>query len=306
MKPTISRRGFVQTAALAPVLYALHSKSGLPTTALADESGNGVEIAPVYVRPEILADVEWVAEHLEDPSVQVIDARVEGPGYATGHIPTAPFVDMFGDLCCPSNIMEAEPFAELMGNLGIGNDTTVVVYDTTGGLWGARLWWALRYYGHDQAKLLNGGFNAWEAAGMPIDIETPMVVPASFTAEVVPRWIVTMEEVRAAIEDPDITIVDALPSEIYVSGHIPSAISMPAPDLLDENGFVLDAQELTTKLTDSGIDPDTRVITYCGGGYYGAFAAAILDLMGFDDIALYDGALEEWTFDLTNPVEKGP
>jgi thiosulfate/3-mercaptopyruvate sulfurtransferase len=280
---------------------------GVPAQAQEASSQGGVEIPAVYAHPEVLVDVDWLAAHLEDPSVRVVDARVEGPPYSAGHIPGAISVDIFDELCCPSDIMDAEPFAALMGSLGIGDDTTVVVYDTTSGLWGARVWWALRYYGHDQARLLDGGLGAWEARGLPLETDTPPPLEAAvFSTEVQPRWHVTMDEVRAAIDDPGVSIVDALPADSYASGHIPGALSLPAPDLLDATGATKGAEELAAMLLAAGLDPAQRVITYCGGGYYGAFAAAVLDLMGFEDVAMYDGALAEWTSDPSNPVERVP
>jgi thiosulfate/3-mercaptopyruvate sulfurtransferase len=248
-------------------------------------------------------DSEWVAAHLDDPTVRVVDARVSGPPYSAGHIPGAVSVDIFSELCCPSDIMEAEPFAELMGEKGIGDETTVVVYDTEGGTWGARLWWALRYYGHEDAKLLDGGLAAWEAAGLPLEMDTPAVEPATFSAEVQPQWYVAMDEVRAAIDDPTVSVVDALWSDSYVSGHIPTAVSLPAPDLLDATGAVKAPADLAAMLEAAGLDPTQRVITYCGGGYYGAFDVFVLHLMGFEDVAMYDGAFAEWTSDPANPIE---
>lgn len=276
---------------------------GLPALAQ-DAARTSVEIPGVYVHPEVFADADWVAAHLDDPSVRIVDARVGG--YSAGHIPGAVFVDVFGELCCPSDIMDAEPFAALMGTLGIGDDTTVVVYGTTSSIWGARLWWALRYYGHDQAKLLDGGLAAWEAEGLPLETDAPVVEPATFTAEVQPGWRVTMDEVRTAIDDPATSIVDALPPFSYTSGHIPSAISLPVEDTLDATGAVKGAEELAAMLMAAGLDPAQRTITYCGGGYAGAFDAAVLELMGFEDIAMYDGALAEWTSDPSNPVESVP
>jgi len=199
--------------------------------------------------------------------------------------------------------MDAEPFAKLMGEKGIGDDTTVVVYDTEGGTWGARVWWALRYYGHQDAKLLDGGLDAWEAEGLPLEADAPVIEPAVFTAEVRLNWYVAMDDVRAAVDDPAISIVDALWADSYTEGHIPTAVSLPAPDLLDPTGAVKGAEHLSAMLEDAGLDPAQRTITYCGGGYYGAFAALVLHLMGFEDVAMYDGALYEWTSDPSNPVE---
>ena len=130
---------------------------GLPVVGQETSSSGSAEIPTAYAHPEVLVDSDWLAEHLDDPTVRILDARVDGPPYSIGHIPGAVFVDIFSELCCPSDIMDAEPFAELMSKLGIGDDTTVIVYDTQSGLWGARLWWALRYYGHEDARLLDGG-----------------------------------------------------------------------------------------------------------------------------------------------------
>lgn len=290
-------------AASAAIVMCL-ALIGMPTAAQA-ASATSVEIPAAYAHPEILVDAQWVAEHLDDPAVRIVDARDSSYLYPRGHIPGAVLVDIWYELCCPSDIMDAEPFARLMGQKGIGDDTTVVVYDDAGGLWGARLWWALRYYGHEDARLLDGGLDAWEAEGMPLEEETPEVEPAAFTAEVRPEWYSAMDEVRAAIDDPAVGIADALPASSYRSGHIPTAVSLPAPDLLDTTGAVKDAEDLAAMLEEAGLDPAQRTITYCGGGYYGAFAAFVLNLMGFEDVAMYDGALEEWTSDPSNPVETG-
>ncbi len=175
------------------------------------------------MHPEVLVDLEWVAAHLDDPTVRIVDARISWPAYSMGHIAGAVSIDIFDELCCPSHIMDAEPFAKSMGEKGIGDDTTVIVYDTEGGTWVARLWWALRYYGHEEAKLLDGGLRAWEAGGLPLETEAPVIEPAIFTAQIQPQWYATMDDVRAAIDDSDISIVDALPADSHADEHIPTA-----------------------------------------------------------------------------------
>ena len=140
-----------------------------------------------YKHPEALATTEWLAAHLDDPSVRIVDMRhyvravsggsfraVSGrEAYQQGHIPGAVFVDFASDLSEPGddllNILPPDHFAALMGRLGIGNDSTVVVYDDQGGTWAARLWWALRYYGHDAVRVLNGGLTKWTAEGRPLE-----------------------------------------------------------------------------------------------------------------------------------------
>lgn len=275
------------------------------------------KIETAYVHPEILADVSWVANHLDDPAVQIIDARepLQGSLYETGHIPGALFVDVFSDLCCPSKIMDAKSFEELMGKLGIGDNTTVVVYDTDGGLWAARVWWALRYYGHKDAKMLNGGLQAWVQAGKSLQMETPVVTPAIFNAEVQPQWIATMDDVKKAVEDPQIVILDALTRPNYTGdliqyerpGHIATALSFPAPDTLDPvMRTILPPGDLSRMFARLGLDPEKRVIVYCGGGIYSAHALFVLYLMGFDRVGLYDGSLTEWTQNSSNPMEVEP
>jgi len=284
-------------AAAAAIVSCL-ALGGLPVAGQEASSGGSVDIPAAYVHPEVLVDADWLAEHLDDPTVRIVDARGDLP-VSPSHLPGAVFID----ICCYSDIIDAEPFARLMGEKGIGDDTTVVVYDTPGGLWGARLWWALQYYGHEDARLLDGGINAWLNAGWALGRDAPVVEPASFTAEVRPAWYATMDDVRAAIDDPTISIVDARTSHTFADGHIPTAVSLPALDLLDRTRSVKAAAELSAILEDAGLDPAQRTITYCGGGWWCAFAAFILHLMGFEDVAIYDGSMDEWTRDHSNPVE---
>jgi thiosulfate/3-mercaptopyruvate sulfurtransferase len=264
-----------------------------------------VKLRGTYARPEALADAKWVAGHLDDPTVRIIDARrpLEAALYATGHIPGAVYVNVFSDLCCPSKIMPADQFEALMGKLGIGDDTAVVVYDTHGGLWAARLWWALKYYGHDQVMLLNGGLMAWVLAGQTLETETPAVTPAVFHADPQPGWLAARDEVKSAITDPQVALLDALTRPNYVGdleayakpGHIASALSFPAPDTLDPvMQTVLAPADLSRMLIRLQLDLGQRVITYCGGGIYGAHAAFVLHLMGFENVGLYDGSLMDW------------
>lgn len=270
-----------------------------------------------YAHPEALVDVNWVADHLNDPTVRIIDARApfKSPYYLDGHIPGAVFVDVISALCCPSKIMSSESFAQLMGKMGIGDKTTVVFYDTDGGLWSARLWWALRYYGHNDTKLLNGGLHAWEAAGKSLDTNLPQVNSAVFNPQVQTQWRVTKDEVRKAVDNHDIVILDALSRASYAGnlydygrpGHITTALSFPAQETLNPGDQTIRSpKDLSLMLSTLHLDPQKKVITYCGGGYYGAHAAFVLYLMGFNKVSLYDGSLMEWASDPANPMATEP
>jgi len=287
-----------------------------------------------YRHPEVLASAEWLASRLDDPAVRVVDMRhyvraasggafraVSGrEAYEQGHIPGAVFVD-FDDLAepkdVPGNILSPDHFAALMGGLGIRNDSTVVVYDDQGGMWAARLWWALRYYGHDDARVLNGGLTRWIAEGRPLGTHVVTHAPAMFQTRPQPELIVTCDEVLQAIERPDVRIVDALPKPFYTgrmhlypnrrAGHIPNARNLPATDNIDRaTQTLLPPDELERLWQSVDLESHERVITYCGGGAYGAFDLFVLYILGHENVALYDGSWLEWGTDPNLPVETGP
>lgn len=287
-----------------------------------------------YAHPEALASTAWLADRLDDPSVRVVDARFDlrvtsagtleaVPGrdaYGVGHIPGAVFVDVMSDLADlddPLAIVSPPRFEVLMGRLGIADDTTVVVYDDRGGTWAARLWWALRLYGHEAVKLLDGGLTRWEAEQRPIEHRAPEARPASFHAEVRPELRVDADEVMQAIGRADVCIVDALPEAFFTgqaclylthrAGHIPTAYNVPAPANVDPvTQMVLPAAELARLWQQVGVEPGRRVITYCGGGVFGAFDLFVLHVMGHENAALYDASWMEWGADPDRPVEIGP
>ncbi|HUY22496.1 MAG TPA: sulfurtransferase [Acidimicrobiales bacterium] len=287
-----------------------------------------------YRHPEALASPQWLADHLEDPSVRVVDARfdlratsegvlvavAERDAYGEAHIPGAVFVDVMGDLADPEDPVVVVPpgrFEALMDRLGIANESTVVVYDDKGGTWAARLWWALRYYGHEQVRLLDGGLTRWEAEGRPMESEIPEPSPTEFRARVRPELRVDADQVMRAIGDDDICIVDALPEVFFTgearlypnhrAGHIPTAYNVPAPaNVSPSTQTLLPATELARLWEPIGLGPGRRVITYCGGGVYAAFALFVLYVMGHENSALYDASWMEWGADLRRPVETGP
>ena len=240
--------------------------------------------------------------------------------YGEGHIPGAVFVDVMSDLADPVDplvILSPPRFETLMGRLGISEGTTVVVYDDLGGTGAARLWWALRYYGHDAVKLLDGGLTRWEAEGRSIERQAPEVLPATFRAQVRPELRVDADEVARAMGDADVCIVDALPEAFFTgqaclfpthrAGHIPTAHNVPAPANLDPvTQKLVPADELALLWQQVGVAPDRRVIAYCGGGVFGAFVLFVLHVMGLDNAALYDASWMEWGLDPQRPVETGP
>lgn len=290
-------------------------------------------MTPNYPNARYLAETDWLHEHVDDDDLCVIDARfdvraredgtyeeVSGHAdYLAGHIAGARFVDLRTDLTNPANptsIIDSGAFAELMSGLGVGPRTTVVVYDDRGGVWAARLWWALRYYGHENAKILNGGLSGWIAAGYELQKKSVMRPQSRFEAKVRSNLRVTKDEVLAAIDDADTCIVDALPEPFYLGlaalfprhrkGHVTGARNLPAERNLDPHTARIQPMDALQELwRDAAIAPGKTVITYCGSGVFASFALFILVLMGHDKVALYDASWMEWGADDQLPIETG-
>ena len=276
-----------------------------------------------------LVSAEWLQAHLDDPDLVVLDCSVtietDGNGgfrtvngraaFEEGHIPSADFADLMGELSdgdSPLNfaVPAPEAFAAAMGALGVGDGTRVVLYDTTGGQWAARVWWMLRWVGFDNAALLDGGLNAWTAAGFTLSTEAAAEPARQLTVNLRPELIVDKEEVRAAIDDESVDIIDALPVAHYRGdfamyarpGHIPTAGNVPSNSLIGESGQFKPDEELRS-LFDG--DADKRTITYCGGGIAASADAFVMTRLGFKDVAVYTASLQEWAADPEYPMVTG-
>lgn len=280
-----------------------------------------------------LVSVDWLADHLDEPDVVVLDCRFvmteRGPiagrdEYRAGHVPGAHFADLANDLSDTSQaigfaVPTPEAFAAAMGRLGVGDGRRVVLYDDRmempgmvfSSIWAARVWWMLRWIGFDDAALLDGGLGAWRDAGLPMATGDEVAVPGTITTRVRPGLIVDRSAVAAAIGDPDVTLVDVLTPGSYDGstpmyarpGHIPSAINLPVFDLYDETGRFLPDDVIAERL--AALD-GRRTITYCGGGIAASATAFALTRLGRDDVAVYTASLQEWAADATNPMVAGP
>ncbi|TSD63649.1 sulfurtransferase [Aeromicrobium piscarium] len=269
-----------------------------------------------------LVDAAWLAEHLDDPRLRVVDATVHlsfdengahiasaEETYRAEHIPGAVFIDQDAELSRDDTPIRFTPvdsdrFVEVLGEAGIGDDDTVVVYDHANGIWATRLWWHLGYEGFDRVKVLDGGLAAWKAAGQPTGSEEVQPTPATFTARRRPERIASTADVEAAIDDDGVLLVNALAPEDFARGHIPGSVNVPFPSLVRENGTLKDAGALREIFAAAGaLDPTVRPVTYCGGGIAATAAAFALLAAGRDDVAIYDGSMTEWTADPSRPLE---
>jgi thiosulfate/3-mercaptopyruvate sulfurtransferase len=276
-----------------------------------------------------LASTAWLAEHLDASDIRVVDIRGYvkkhdlGDGrqqaeylaareeYDEAHVPGAVYVDWTSDITdpedpVPAQIASPEGFSELMGRLGIGDDTHVVVYDHAGGQFATRLWWALTYYGHDRVSVLNGGWKKWTAEDLPTTAEVPNPEPATFNPKLRPKWRAEAEAVLAASESGGSLILDARDPGQYTGavtrgegrpGHVPGANHLHADTLLDpERGTFRSDEELEERLREAGVPEDRNepVVAYCNGGVAATVPLFAMYRLGYRNLANYDGSWNEW------------
>jgi thiosulfate/3-mercaptopyruvate sulfurtransferase len=262
-------------------------------------------LAMTYAHPEQLVETDWVAAHAGDANVRIVDMRQTG--FAEGHVPGAVYISPVAirDAKAPPTFLPTPAaFEEMMAKLGISNATRVVAYDERGGIYAARLWWILNYYGHTNVALMNGGWIKWTAEQRPTSTAPASPGAATFTARAQTHWLATASDVVGAIGKPGVTIVDARTQaeiegkdlrNIKRGGFVPSSVPVYWEDLLDaQKKTFKPADELKKIYEDRGIVPSKEVIAYCQVGMRASVDLFALHLIGYDKLRNYYGAWEEW------------
>jgi thiosulfate/3-mercaptopyruvate sulfurtransferase len=289
-----------------------------------------------FTRPQHLVETDWMANHLDDPEVRLLECNVflhpapEMPGgfrvesgrakWAEGHIPGAGFVDLQEELSDRMSKLRfmmppAAQFAEAMGRAGVGDGVRVILYDRAVNMWAARIWWMLRAFGFDSAAVLNGGFKKWTVEGRPVATDAGSRPARMFTPRPRPALMADKAGVLAALGESSACVLNALSEEQHRGtggstygrpGRIAGSVNVVARELVDpQTHAYLPADVLRAKFQAVGALDAKRVVTYCGGGIAASSDAFILTLLGRDDVAVYDASLSEWANDPSLPMERG-
>ncbi|MBH5368678.1 3-mercaptopyruvate sulfurtransferase [Bradyrhizobium glycinis] len=265
-----------------------------------------------------LVSTEWLAAHMDDANVKILDASFKLPGvlplpkddYLAAHLPGAVFfdVDAVSDHSNPLPHMfpSAEQFGRDVGNLGIGNSDTVVLYDAGGWVAAPRAWWMFLSYGHSNVRILNGGLKKWRAEGRATESGEVKPKPATFTASYDANRVRSMQQLIANLESRKEQVIDARAADRFEgrapeprpgirSGHIPGARNVPYNLLFDAaTGEMKPLDELRAAFTNAGVKLDAPIVTSCGSGVSAGVLTLALYRLGITDTALYDGSWSEW------------
>lgn len=273
-----------------------------------------------------LVSMKWLLARLYEPDLVIVDCRFSlgqpeagRTAYEGEHIPRAVYLDLEKDLSAPLSahggrhpLPDAGQMAEVFGKAGIGNDSRVVIYDDQGGMVASRVWWMLKYTGHPHAYVMSNGFAAWKAASFPVTDEKPVVIPASYAAELQPDMAADVEAVRKASASGSAVLVDSREARRYagleepidpVGGHIPGAVNYFWKELLDDQGRWISSDEISQRF--SALPKDKEIIVYCGSGVSACPNVLALKEAGYSKVKLYPGSWSDWISYPDNPVATG-
>jgi thiosulfate/3-mercaptopyruvate sulfurtransferase len=273
-----------------------------------------------------LVSTAWLEEHLRDRNLAIVDASYFLPTvkrdayaeYRDGHIPGAVFFDIEAIADHSTDLPHMLPgptqFGEAAGAFGIGDGDTVVVYDSVGLFSAARVWWTFRLFGAKKVFILDGGLPQWKSEGRPLEKGDAKREPRKFTADMNVGAVALLDDVRLALADDSVQIVDARSAERFAgkapeprpglrSGHMPRALNVPYERLL-ENGRLMPRSKIEAIFRDAGVDLDKPIITSCGSGVTAAILTFALESIGREPKGLYDGSWAEWGARPDLPVER--
>jgi thiosulfate/3-mercaptopyruvate sulfurtransferase len=287
-------------------------------------AASGTSTQSAYAHPEVLVDTEWVAQHLNDPKVRIVEADEDPLLYEVGHIPNAAKLDWHTDVQDPvrRDFVNRAAFEALMKRYGISNDTTVVFYGDKNNWYAAYSYWLFKLYGHQDARIMNGGRQKWEAEGRQYTKDVPQFQPADYHAKEPNLSIRAFRrQVEEILDRGGVALVDVRSNDEYTGklihmvnypqegaqrgGHIPGAQNIPWATAANPDGTFKSSDELKQIYGGKGITPDKDVIAYCRIGERSAHTWFVLtQLLGYPSVRNYDGSWTEWGNLVNAPIEK--
>jgi len=277
-----------------------------------------------YARPDVLVETQWVADHLKDPKVRVIEVSVDQSAFDQGHIPGAVALNWFHDLEeRPHRDIASKPTIErLLGNAGVSPKTTIILYGDNNNWFAAYAYWLFKLYGHRDVRIMNGGRKKWMDEGRPMTKETTTYPKARYRAQDPDGSIRALREtvlksigkagkglvdVRSPREfSGELLAPENLPQEgAQRGGHIPGAVNIPWGEAVRPDGTFKSADDLKALYQGKGITPNKEIIAYCRIGERSAHTWFVLtELLGYPKVRNYDGSWTEWGSMVGVPVEK--
>ncbi|MFC9778992.1 sulfurtransferase [Paenibacillus chitinolyticus] len=273
-----------------------------------------------------IVSLEWLYEHLQDPDLLIADCRFAlgepwsgRQDYSIDHIPGAFYVDLEEDMSGEKRehggrhpLPDLGAFSMRASAIGVDASKTVVAYDDQGGAMAARLWWMLRFLGHERVYVLDRGYSQWKAAGYPVTAEAPQASPATFSPKVQRHMLASMDEVKAKLGEKGTVLIDSREGARYrgeqeaidpVAGHIPGARNRFWKDALDAEGSWRSAEEQKERF--SGLENAEELIVYCGSGVTACPNVLALEEAGIPGVKLYAGSWSDWISYSENPIAVG-
>ncbi|MDR6718279.1 sulfurtransferase [Paenibacillus sp. 2003] len=273
-----------------------------------------------------IVSMRWLLARMYEPDVVIADCRfllgqpeAGRQAYEAGHIPGAVYLDLEKDLSSPVSahggrhpLPDPAVLASRLSKAGIGSNSRIVAYDDQGGMNASRLWWLLRYIGHEQVYIMDEGFSAWKNAKFPVTADVPVQIPSSFEVNVQPAMLASVEDVQQASVTGSAALIDSRDARRYAgleepidakAGHIPGALNYFWKDVLDWDGRWTGTEVLEERF--SKLDKDGAIIVYCGSGVSACPNVIALEEAGYSNVKLYAGSWSDWISYEENPVATG-
>ena len=265
---------------------------------------------------KLIVSYEWLSQHLDDPNIVIADCRfsLANPEqgyqeYLAGHIPGANYLDLNQHLSSPvakhggrHPLPSPADLADKLASIGVNFQKTLVVcYDDSRFAFASRLWWLLRYLGHDRVAILDGGFSGWLRAGYPVTDQVPTPQPGNFAPQVQSNWVVDIDAVKARKDLPSVVLVDSREGDRYrgerepidpIAGHIPGAVNYPWQDVTNPQGYLQPFNEQRQRWQD--VEQAEEVLVYCGSGVTACVNLFSLEIAGIHTGKLYAGSWSDW------------